>query len=89
MLLAVLRTAECWTDHKLLRAKVKLRPPAKVAGAKTRKRLAVSGLLDENVKKEFNENVRKAVEEEWRVEANGNQKWAPASKTTNDTERTG
>ena len=61
----MLRTAECWTDHKLLRAKVKLRAPAKVAGAKIRRRLAVSGLLDENIK-EFNENIRKVIEEEWR-----------------------
>ena len=35
------------------------------------RRLAVTRLLDDSIRKEFNEDVRKAVEEEWRVEANG------------------
>ena len=31
-------------------------------------------MLDENIKKEFNENIRNVMEEEWRGKANGNQK---------------
>ena len=72
---SVLRSAECWTDHKLLRAKMKLKCPTKVANAKTRKRFAVIGLLDEHIRKRFNEDVRKAVVDEWCAEASSEQKW--------------
>ena len=72
---SVLRSAECWTDHKLLRVQLKLQPPVKVARARTRKRFAVSGLHDEHIRKQFNEDIRNAVKVEWCSEANGKQKW--------------
>lgn len=51
---SVLRSADCWTDHKLLRAKLVLRAPRKVAKAQERKRFAVSRLRTENIQSKFN-----------------------------------
>ncbi len=72
---SVLRSAEYWTDHKLLRAQLKLQVPAKVPRAKPRKRFAISGLWDDTVQKKFNETISNAVEEEWSETASGEQKW--------------
>ena len=62
---SVLRSAECWTDHKLLRAQLKLQVPAKIPCATSRKRFAVSALQDETTRDRFNEAVSRAVEEDW------------------------
>ena len=43
----VVRSAECWTDHKLLKAKLMLRESPKPKKPVKRKRFAVSRLSDE------------------------------------------
>ena len=72
---SVLRSAECWTHHKLLRAQLKLQVPAKFPCATSRKKFAVSALQDETTRDRFNEAVSRAVEEDWREEVSGKQKW--------------
>ena len=46
----VLRSVDCWTDHKLLRAKLRLRVPPKQKGGELRKRYAVARLKDATVR---------------------------------------
>ena len=71
----VLRSAECWTDHKLVRAQLCLKLPPKVARANTRKKYAVLALCHENVRKQYSEMAFKEVEEAWSSEADGSSKW--------------
>ena len=58
----VLRSADCWTDYKLLRAQLWLQAPAKTAGAKTRKRYAVAAPCGENVRDEYIKSVREMLQ---------------------------
>ena len=59
----VLRGAECWTDHRLVRAKLRLAVRGKVrsAGVTVPKKLNVSRLKDENTKREF-QNAMDGIE---------------------------
>ena len=71
----VLRSAECWTDHKLLRAQLRLRTPStKVARVPSRKRFAVSALRSETTTARYKEAIREEIGD-WRSEATGLQKW--------------
>ena len=72
---SVMRSADCWTDHKLLRAQLKVRCPARKSRAVTRKRYAVGALRDGEVCKNFNEKVCRLVEENWDSRLNGTGKW--------------
>ena len=71
----VLRSADCWTDHKLLRARLRLKTPTKPAKSKTRRRYDVAALRDENVREEYNKCVRESIVREWKTEENGIRKW--------------
>ena len=71
----VLRSADCWTDHKLLRAQLRLRIQHKVAKGKTKKRFAVASLHDEKVRQEYITCVSEAVDGKWNVEVSGASKW--------------
>ena len=86
---SVVRNAECWTDHKLLRAKVRLSVPTKVSRAKVRKRFAISGLRVESTRTVFYEAIREAVEEDWCEAESGEKKWKvirdPMLKAAKDT----
>ena len=72
---SVMRSADCWTDHKLLRVQLKVRRPAKKSRTVTRKRYAVGALRDGEVCKNFNEKVCRLVEENWDSGLNGTGKW--------------
>ena len=50
----VLRSAECWTDHKLVRVQLKLRAAVKAATSAPKVRFAVSELKEESKRNEFN-----------------------------------
>ena len=63
--MSVLRSADCWTDHKLLCAQLKIGIAKKRVKAVTRKRFAVSGLQDAMVRERFVEKVCDIVEESW------------------------
>ena len=54
-LVRVCRSAECWTDHRLVRAKfrVRVRPKQRMANAKVPRKLDVKRLRDPNVQREF------------------------------------
>ena len=71
----VLRSAECWTDHKLLRARLQLKTLTRPAKSKTRKRYDVAALGDENVRNKYNECVREAIVGKWKKEENAVRKW--------------
>ncbi len=70
----VMRSADCWTDHKLLRAQLKMRCPANKSSV-TWKRYAVSSLRDGEACKNFNEKVCGLVEENWDSGLDGTGKW--------------
>ena len=53
----VLRTAECRTDHKLLRVKLKLCPPSRKPQAKRVERLDVDMLRSKGKREEFEREV--------------------------------
>jgi len=46
----VIRAADCWTDHKPLCVKIKMKVPHKTAASKTRPRFNVSSLKDAEVR---------------------------------------
>ena len=62
---SVMRSADCWTDHKLLRAQLKVRRFTKKSRTVTRKRYAVGAFRNGEVCKNFNEKVCRLVEENW------------------------
>ena len=79
----MVRSVECWTDHKLLKAKLMLRGPPKLMlrgppkpkKPVKRKRFAVSRLSDEKTREQYRKCVEEAVSGEWCSEAGGNRKW--------------
>ena len=72
---SVLRSADCWIDHKLLCAQLKIGITKKRVKAVTRKRFAVSGLRDSKVHERFVEKVCDIVEESWDEMASGVEMW--------------
>ena len=71
----VIRSADCWTDHKLLRAKISIKVPAKPSASKIRPRFAVSSLRDPKVRERYGNTVLREVTQNWRQEASGERKW--------------
>ena len=71
----VLRSAECWTDHKLLRAQLRLQASTKMLQKPSRKRFAVSMLRSESTQARYNEAVREEVGAGWKNESGRLQKW--------------
>ena len=65
----VIRSADCWTDHKLLRAKISIKVPAKPSASKIRPRFAVSSLRDPKVRERYSNAVLREVTQDWRQEA--------------------
>ena len=63
----VIRSAECWTDHKLLRAKLQPKPSQKIAKGKIKGRFAVAFLHDEKVRQEYITCVTEAVNGKWEM----------------------
>lgn len=73
--MSVLRSADCWTDHKLLCAQQKIGIAKKQVKAVTRKRFAVSGLRDAKVRERFVEKMCDIVEGSWDEMASGVEMW--------------
>ena len=73
--MSVLRSADCWTDHKLLCAQLKIGIAKKRVKAVTRKRFAVSGLRDAMMRERFVEKVCDIVEESWDERSSGIEMW--------------
>ena len=57
----VLHSAECRTDHKLLRAQLRLQVSTKVSRKPSRKRFAVSALRSESTQARYNEAVKEEI----------------------------
>ena len=71
----VLRTADCWTDHKLLRAQLTIHHPARKPRVATKKRFDVGALKAEKIRDSFCEKVCGSVEKHWSNAVNGTGKW--------------
>ena len=54
---SVLRSADCWTDHKLLRGQLRISPSVRKSRSVVRKRFPVGALKDEKVCESFNEKA--------------------------------
>jgi len=55
---SILHPADCWTDHKLLRAKLQLQAPWRVGRREFRKRYAVARLKDAMLREEYRKVVQ-------------------------------
>ena len=62
---SVIHRTGCWTDHRLLRAKITLRYRSLVARQHVRCRFAAYKLSDRNVSMAFNEEVVGRVNSMW------------------------
>ena len=58
-------TLQCWTDHKLLRAKLWLQVPPKGRREKIRQRFSVAGLRKVDTRKKYSKLVMDVVQERW------------------------
>ena len=70
----VVRSADCWTDHKLLCAKLSMKVPHKPSASKIRPRFAVSCLEDSSVRERYSNAVMREVRQDWNQEASGERK---------------
>ena len=72
---SVLRSANCWTDHKLLRGQLRISLSVRKSRSVVRNRFAVGALKDEKVRESFNEKVCENIESIWQSAASGAEKW--------------
>ncbi len=72
---SVVRSAECWTDHKLLKAKLQFQIQPTSPPKKTRARYAVSRLRDAEIRAQFSKAVVDEVNREWSADVGGERKW--------------
>jgi len=69
-------SAECWTNHKLLCAKLSLQVQQRIVGKFKRRRYAAVVLLyDDSICKEFNAEVKKLLSEGWTQEESATSRW--------------
>ena len=61
----VVWSAECWTDHKLHKAKLRQTVPLKTKPGRSKKRYAVSQLNDRKIREKYNKLVVEAVGDKW------------------------
>ena len=71
---SVLRSADCWTDPKLLRGQLKQKVPVKVPRAISRRRFAVLALQEEETQQRFCKAIGDTIDEERCEEAGGKEK---------------
>ena len=71
----VICSADCWTDHKFLCAKIMLKMSPKPAAGKPRPRFAVSNLTNPAVREAYSDTALREVSREWNPEADGERKW--------------
>ncbi len=72
---SVLRSADSWMDHKLLRGKLKIRPSTKRAQAVTRKWFDVNGLKNDRIRDHFVEKAKELIEGSWDKVTSGQEMW--------------
>ena len=73
---SVLRRADCWTDHKLLRAKLLLTCGPPVSRQHIRRRFAVYKLCDGSVCSAYVDTALMKIRSEWGENMSADQKWA-------------
>jgi hypothetical protein len=71
----VIHSADCWTDPKLLCAKVMMIVTNKPSTSKTRPRFAVSSLKIPEVRERYSSVVLRETRRSWNQEACGEEKW--------------
>ena len=71
----VVRCADCWTDHKLLCARISIKVPRKPSASKIISRFAVYSLKDSKVREKYSNVALKEVSHDWNQEASGERKW--------------
>ena len=71
----VLRSAECWTDHKLLRVQLRLKRPPKIARGHKPRKFNISVLTNDETRSNYVEAVVTGVEAQWDQEDNAEGKW--------------
>jgi len=72
----VVRRADCWTDHKLLHAKITLRHKPLVARQHLRRCFAGYKLRDRSVGVAFNDEVVKRISSVWSDDVSFEEKWS-------------
>ena len=68
-------SVECWTDHKLLCAKLSLKVQLCRVRTFKRRRYAIALLRDNSKSKEFNAEVKKLLSQGWMLEEGATSKW--------------
>ena len=63
--MSVIRSAECWTNHKLLRAVFKIKRPTRVKNQCKQKKFAVSALANDKNRAKYIEAVVEGIEASW------------------------
>ena len=71
----MIRSADRWTDHKLICAKIAMKMPDKLPASKIRPRFSVSSLKDCRVRERYNNAVFREVSQDWNEEASGGRQW--------------
>ena len=71
----VLRSAACWTDHKLLRVELKLKRPPKIARGHRPKKFNMSVLTNDEKRSRYVEAVATGVKTRWNQDDNAEGKW--------------
>ena len=74
----VMRGAECWSDHRMVRAKIRVdyRPQRKAKrGAGSMKQLNMSQLRCERVRSEFDNNLSQLLDRKWSACSSVQEKW--------------
>ena len=72
---SVLRSADCWTEHKLLRGQLRISLYVRKSRSVVRKKFAVGTLKDEKVRESFNKKVCEYIKSIWQSAASGAEKW--------------
>ena len=73
---SVLRPVDCWTDHKLLRAQMKLQCITRRKSTNTRKKFGISALPSRVISGKFSREVCKLVKDKWVDDLNGSDMWS-------------
>ena len=72
---SVLRSADCWTDHKLLRAQMKLQHFTRRKNTNMRKKYDISALQSKEISRKFSQKVCELVNSKWNDDLNGSDMW--------------
>lgn len=71
----MIRSTDCWIDHKLLCANINMKMPPKPVASKTRPRFTVSRLRNSAVREAYSDAVLREVNRKWNGGVCGEEKW--------------